>query len=76
MAKRNYHVEYSESDGEWKLRLTNASRASKTFDSKTKAVREGKRLANNKSVELLVYTKDGRHQETQNYSAVDRAKNR
>ena len=76
MAKRTYHVEYNQSDNEWKVRLTGSSRASKTADTKRKAVREGKRLANQRGAELHVYTREGRHQETQNYASVDRAKQR
>lgn len=71
-----YEVKYNPEDDEWKVRLSGSSRASKTADKKTKAVKMGKELANNRSTFLRVYTRDGRHQETQNYSSTDRAKQR
>ena len=73
---RGYVVKYRADHDEWKVRLRGSTRASKTADNKKKAVRMGKRLANDNNTSLYVYTRDGRHQETQNYTATDRAKQR
>lgn len=73
---KGYELKWHPEDKKWKLRLSGNERASFVFDKKTDGIKKGKELANDKSTFLRVYTRDGRHQETQNYSAVDRAKER
>lgn len=75
MAKRVYHVEYSKDDRKWRVRLTNSNRASAVKDTKEKAVKEAKRLGNQRGAEVYIYTQDGRQQEVLNYAATDRAAN-
>jgi len=72
MARRNYYVTYNKEKGHWEVRLENASRASKVKDTKKKAIKEGKRLAKKKGTSLEVYTRDGRHQETDTYATTDK----
>lgn len=73
---KGYELKWNSDDEEWKLRLSGSTRASFTFDKKLKGIKKGKELANDRSTFLRVYTRDGRHQETQNYSSVDKAKRR
>lgn len=75
MAKRVYHVEYSKEDRKWRVRLTGSSRASAVADNKQDAIKEAKRLGNQRGAEVYIYTTDGRQQETINYSATDRRSN-
>lgn len=73
---RSYTVKYYSDDNEWKVRLEGSSRASATKPTKKKAVREGKRLANQRGTSLRVFHRDGRHHETITYATSDRAKQR
>lgn len=73
---RSYTVKYYSDDGKWKVRLEGSSRASKVKDTKKKAVKVGKTLANKRGTSLRIFHRDGRHHETITYSTSDRAKQR
>lgn len=58
MAKRSQHVVPSPRGG-WAVRLTGATRASKTFDSQAAAIAYARDLARKDNGELYVHRKDG-----------------
>lgn len=68
--RRNYLLTYNDDKGAWEVRLENASRVSTREDTKKAALREGKRLAKQRGTSLEIYTRDGRHQETDTYATT------
>lgn len=70
--RRNYTLTYNEDKRAWEIRLENSPRVSARKDTKKKAMREGKRLAKQRGTSLEIFTRDGRHQETDTYATVDR----
>jgi len=69
---KGYVVEWNEQDNEWKVRKSGNTRASRVFDRKKKAVSYGKKQARRTDTAVRVFTRDGRHQETQTYTTTDR----
>ena len=72
MARRNYRLTWSDEKQQWQVRLEGASRASRLFDKKNQALRWGKRRAKEKDTSLEIFTKDGRHQETDTYATTEK----
>lgn len=70
--RRNYMLTFNDDRNMWEVRLENASRVSARKDTKKKAMKEGKRLAKQRGTSLEIFTRDGRHQETDTYATVDR----
>ncbi|WP_210485578.1 DUF2188 domain-containing protein [Microvirga antarctica] len=76
MSKRARHVIASPS-GRWSVRLTGASRASKTFDSQAAAVKYAKESAKKDGTELYVHRRDGTVRNKDSYGAsIDTARDR
>ncbi|MBA2620992.1 MAG: DUF2188 domain-containing protein [Acidobacteria bacterium] len=60
MSKKSYHV-IAKSNGEWSVKRTGAERASKTFSTKSEAVKDaGKMLTQSGGGELIIHKTDGR----------------
>lgn len=60
MAKKSYHV-IAKSNGEWSVKKTGAERASKSFPTKSEAVKDaGKMLTQSGGGELIIHRTDGR----------------
>lgn len=70
--RRNYTLTFDDDRKMWEIRLEGARRVSGRKDTKKKAIREAKRLAKQRSTSLEIYTRDGRHQETDTYANADR----
>ena len=65
MAKKSNHVVPSTSG--WSVKKSGASKASKTFDTKKKAVEYGRQLSKNEKTELYIHKKNGIIQEKNSY---------
>lgn len=65
MAKKSNHVVPS-SDG-WSVKKSGSTRASKTFDTKDKAIDYGRDLSINEKTELYIHKKNGMIQERNSY---------
>ena len=63
---------WNKDKGHWEVKREGASRASRVFDTKKKAIRYGKKRANEVGTSLEVFTRDGRHQETDTYATTDK----
>ena len=60
MAKKSYHV-IAKSNGSWDVKRTGAERASKSFPTKSEAVKDaGKMLTQSGGGELIIHRTDGR----------------
>lgn len=70
---KGYEVKWNQKDKKWKVRLSGSSRASRVFDNKKDALYKAKEFAKDKNTLVRVYTRDGRHQETLNYTSVERS---
>lgn len=76
MSVGDYEVRWRDSEQMWVIIGKRASKASKKFENKKAAVRAAKRLANENGVSVEVYTRDGRHQQSQRLDMTDRATKR
>ena len=65
MAKKSNHVVPSSSG--WAVKKTGAERASKTFDTKVKAVEYGRELSKNEKTELFIHKSNGMIQNRNSY---------
>lgn len=63
--KATNHVVPSSSG--WSVKKSGAAKASKTFDTKVKAVKYGRELSKNEKTELYVHKKNGMIQEKNSY---------
>jgi hypothetical protein len=65
MAKQSNHVVPTSSG--WSVKKSGSSRASKTFETKDKAVEYGRELSKNEKAELYIHKKNGMIQEKNSY---------
>lgn len=65
MAKKSNHVVPSSSG--WSVKKSGADRASKTFDTKDKAVGYGRELSKNEKTELFIHKSNGMIQNRNSY---------
>jgi hypothetical protein len=66
MAKESYHI-IANPDGGWAVTKTGAVRATRTFATKAEAVKCGRNISRDHSVELIIHRKDGRISERNSY---------
>jgi len=66
MPKSN-HVVPSKAKGGWAVKKSGASRASKSFDTKDKAVKYGRKISKSEKTELYIHKKDGTIQNRNSY---------
>jgi len=72
MPRKNYRLTWDSDDQKWKVRREGASRAGRVFDKKKAALRYGKRRAKEEDTSLEIFTRDGRHQETDTYATTEK----
>jgi hypothetical protein len=65
MAKKSNHVVPSSSG--WAVKKSGSERASKTFETKDKAVKYGRELSKNEKTELYVHKRNGMIQNKNSY---------
>lgn len=65
MAKKSNHVVPSNSG--WSVKKSGSDRASKTFDTKGKAVSYGRQISKSEKTELYIHKKNGMIQERNSY---------
>lgn len=70
MAKKSNHVVPSSSG--WSVKKSGADRASKTFDTKDKAVEYGRKLSKNEKTELFIHKSNGMIQNRDPYPPKDK----
>ena len=58
MAKKTHHV-VPNPNGGWDVRKGGASRASKHFDTKKEAEKQGRQISQNQNSELVIHRKNG-----------------
>lgn len=73
MSVGDYEVRWRDSEQMWIVIGKQATKASKKYENKKAAVRAAKRLANKNGVSVEVFTRDGRHQQSQRLDMTDRA---
>ncbi|WP_339922711.1 DUF2188 domain-containing protein [uncultured Cyclobacterium sp.] len=66
MSRKSNHVVPSKSHG-WAVKKTGASRASKSFDTKSEAVQYGRSISRSEKTELYIHKKDGTIQNRNSY---------
>ncbi len=66
MSKKNQHVVITQK-GEWSVRASGASRASKNFDNKSEAITYARNRAKGDGAELYIHGRDGRILERNTY---------
>lgn len=64
--KKSNHVVPSKSKG-WAVKKSGSSKASKTFETKEKAVKYAKDISKREKTELYIHKKDGRIQNKNSY---------
>lgn len=67
MTKKNQHVAPN-SSGQWSVKKTGSSKATKVFASQAEAVEFARHIAKNNASELYIHKKDGTIREKNSYS--------
>lgn len=67
MTKKSNHVVPSREKGGWTVKKSGSTKASKSFDKKSDAVRYARELSRKEQTELYIHKKDGRIQDRNSY---------
>ncbi len=65
--KRSNHVIPSREKGGWAVKKSGSARTSKSFSTKSEAVRYGRKLSKREKTELFIHRKDGTIQNRNSY---------
>jgi hypothetical protein len=71
MASKNVHTTYNKSAGNWRNVREGASRPAKTYDTKSQAQTNGRRMAINQKSEHLIHNQDGKISQRNSYGKDD-----